>query len=551
VSRAGIVYISDTDLDWPPVLQAWIRTRPLDQQGVLAQLFTTHVGTCAPEAPGHLFDFLTRHTSTASVLSITRVGAITSTINLLSSLLQGCEQLLTHLAATAKSAAKSRAMGSDTLMGGSAGARGGAGADAPADTAALLASSFGQAVERLLLYALSWSLGGLLESDDRLKWDAYLRSRSPSSMPPTGLSKAGKGAAGAAAAAAASAEDVDTIFEWYPDLTTTAGASTPADPLPWRRWAAPAWEYPKTENLDFSNLLVPTMDSTRAISILDHLHRRGKPVLLVGGPGTAKTSTALMYFSGFDTAKRVLKRVNFSSATTPGNFQTTIDADLDKRGGKSFGPPNGKAMTVFIDDASMPTINTWGDQPTNELVRQLIEASGYYFLEKDKRGDFKTCEDMQYVAAMQQPVGGRNDIPNRMKRHFFAFNLVLPAIGSINDLYGKMLLGRFAAPEFKESCLEVVRRLTSATIELWKYAKNRFLPTPAKFHYIFNMRELSRVFQGVLLTPKDTVKTGGQQAPSTDQGMNLLRLWKHEANRVFQDKLTNTGQWRAHAACVG
>ena len=39
----------------------------------------------------------------------------------------------------------------------------------------------------------------------------------------------------------------------------------------------------------------------------------------------------------------------------------------------------------------MPKISKWGDQPTNELLRQLIEHRGYYFLDKDKRGDMKVC----------------------------------------------------------------------------------------------------------------------------------------------------------------
>ena len=42
--------------------------------------------------------------------------------------------------------------------------------------------------------------------------------------------------------------------------------------------------------------------------------------LLVGGPGTAKTSVILMYSFKFDKDAMLFKRINFSSATTPYNF---------------------------------------------------------------------------------------------------------------------------------------------------------------------------------------------------------------------------------------
>ena len=193
----------------------------------------------------------------------------------------------------------------------------------------------------------------------------------------------------------------------------------------------------------------------------------------------------LQYTNGFDNSKMLLKKVNFSSATTAGMFQTSIEADIEKRQGKTFAPAGGRKMTVFLDDLSMPQVNVWGDQPTLELVRQLIESNGFYFLEKDKRGDKKIVENILYVGAMSHPGGGRNDIPDRLKRHFFTFNMTPPSQQSIDNIYGSMLRGRF---EDYPALASWVGAITSATIELWLSVKQRMLPTPSKFHYVFNVR---------------------------------------------------------------
>ena len=166
----------------------------------------------------------------------------------------------------------------------------------------------------------------------------------------------------------------------------------------WEIWRPPAWVYPEGDKLDFSNLLVPTMDSTRTLFLMTKLHANKKPVLLVGSEGTAKTSTCLMFLAYCAELGQLSKRVNYSFATTSFGAQNAIESELDKRGGKSFGPPNSKKMTVFIDDISMPEVNKWGDQTTLELVRQLIEYGGFCFLDKDKRGDFKSCEDLLYIS---------------------------------------------------------------------------------------------------------------------------------------------------------
>ena len=91
---------------------------------------------------------------------------------------------------------------------------------------------------------------------------------------------------------------------------------------------------------------------------------------------------------------------------------------------------------------NMPQVNEWGDQPTNELTRQLIE--GKHFFDLDEPGKRKCIVDISYMAAMQLPKGGRNDIPNRLKRHFFPIHVPLPSRTSIEHIYSVLIRCHFS-----------------------------------------------------------------------------------------------------------
>lgn len=46
-------------------------------------------------------------------------------------------------------------------------------------------------------------------------------------------------------------------------------------------------------------------------------------------------------------------------------------------------------FNLLLHPRARPQVNAWGDQPTLEMVRLIVEWGGFCFLDKDKRGDFK------------------------------------------------------------------------------------------------------------------------------------------------------------------
>jgi len=116
------------------------------------------------------------------------------------------------------------------------------------------------------------------------------------------------------------------------------------------------------------------------------------------------------------------------------------------------------------------------------------------------------------------------------------FNMILPQ--DIEIIYGPIIKHIFKPAKYSPEVNKVVDSLPKATIMLWNKVKNTLLPTPAKSHYVFNMRELSRIFKGILMIQRDTL-LGSKKSCGVEPEILLIALWKHECQRVFMDKLIN------------
>ncbi|KAG8535237.1 hypothetical protein GDO81_029067, partial [Engystomops pustulosus] len=100
-------------------------------------------------------------------------------------------------------------------------------------------------------------------------------------------------------------------------------------------------------------------------------------------------------------------------------------------------------------------------------------------------------------------------------------------------IFGTMMSQKLQ--DFEEEVKPVGDLITQATIELYNSITQRFLPTPAKIHYLFNLRDISKVFQGMLRAQRDL----------HDTKQSITRLWIHECFRVFSDRLVDSSDTEA------
>uniref|UniRef100_A0A8D2L0F3 Dynein axonemal heavy chain 12 n=1 Tax=Varanus komodoensis TaxID=61221 RepID=A0A8D2L0F3_VARKO len=360
-------------------------------------------------------------------------------------------------------------------------------------------------------FSLVWSIGGTCDSDGRVLFDSFMRDIVTGKLDehpvPASVGKWDH-----------PFEEKGLVYDYMFELKGKGR---------WAHWN----EAIKTANFDktvkIQDIIVPTMDTVRYTYLMDLCIRYGKPLLFVGPTGTGKSvyvKDKLMnhlekehYFPFF---------VNFSARTSANQTQNIIMARLDKRRKGIFGPPMGKKCIIFVDDMNMPALEQYGAQPPIELLRQFFDHGNWYDLKDTNK---ILLVDVQLVAAMGPPGGGRNPVTPRFLRHFNICTINAFSDETMVRIFSTVVSFYLRANEFVPEYFTVGNQIVSGTMEVYKKAMDNLLPTPAKSHYTFNLRDFSRVILGCLLIKKDSVLNKN----------TMVRLFVHEVFRVFYDRLVD------------
>ncbi|XP_068084555.1 dynein axonemal heavy chain 3 [Anabrus simplex] len=365
-------------------------------------------------------------------------------------------------------------------------------------------------VQCVLIFCLVWGLAATITGESRVHFDSFFRNII------YGVDDQNPKPAKFKLAKEQLFPSRGTVFDWVYDKKNNGT---------WVSWEDTVERIPLSPTAKASELIITTNELACQQFFIHMFLAKKIPLLFVGPTGTGKSAVVLNHLMNVPKDKFLPNVVNFSARTSASMTQEMVMSKLDRRRKGVFGPSMGKQCILFVDDVSMPQKEIYGAQPPVELLRQWIDHGHWYDPKDTSRLELV---DILFVGCMQPPGGGSNEVTGRFMRHMFIVSIDSFEDTTLNKIFCTIADWHFSKG-FDPNVSRLGKMMVGATMEVYKMAISQFLPTPAKSHYTFNLRDFSRVIRGVLLVPSTHL-----QDPD-----KLIRLWIHEAYRVFYDRLVD------------
>jgi dynein heavy chain len=368
-------------------------------------------------------------------------------------------------------------------------------------------------IDSIMAFSYAWGMGGALDERSKDFFDTFIKDNFKSAQFPQQF----------------------TVFDYYYDLRKSKN---------WMPWDVQVQKFEYIKDMSYFDMMVPTADTYKTRYALEQLLSIEKPVFITGATGVGKSVTIQNAFNILSVVKEdspvkplVGITVNFSAQTESKRVQQSIEEKLEKSR-TAFRAPPGKRVAIFIDDINMPTVEEYGAQPPIELLRLLIDKSGMY---DRKEWEWKQVLDSTLVICAAPPSGGRAVLTERFSTHFNVICMPQASPQILAKIFSSMLDGFLKANNYSEGVLACSLPIIDSSIEIYSKISEELRATPAKFHYMFNLRDVSKVIQGILMSHPKSIQTA--------EGMQ--RLWVHEASRIFMDRLINKTdqEWFTSLVC--
>jgi dynein heavy chain len=309
-----------------------------------------------------------------------------------------------------------------------------------------------------------------------------------------------------------------TVFDYYVDIENSKLED-------WSKMSGPDIISTIDTSKSIPSYTIPTVDTISAQFLLRQFIQINHCTILVGAAGCGKTQIikGLLNELVSHGEEYMQQIINFNYYTDANLLQLNLEQFLEKKAGKTFAPPGRYKLMYFVDDMNMPARDPYDTQNAIALLRQHRDYEHWYDKQKLALKDIKNT---QLIAAMN-PTAGSFIVNPRLQRHFWLLAVGFPEQTSLSTIYSAYLNKHFS--KFNGAIQAEIGPVIKATLQLHNDVERNFKKTAANFHYEFNVRHLTNVFQGLLTAKQEAIK-----APD-----NFIKLWVHEADRIYGDRLVS------------
>lgn len=273
-----------------------------------------------------------------------------------------------------------------------------------------------------------------------------------------------------------------------------------------------------------TNSVITTVDTLRHENFIHTWLYERKPFILCGPPGSGKTMILFETLRKDSTLETV--GLNFSSATTPDLIIKTLEQYCEYKktiNGLVLSPAQANRwLVLFCDEINLPTLDKYGTQRAIFFLRQLLERQGFW---REQDRTWVAIQRVQFVGACNPPTDvGRTALASRFLRHVPVLMVDYPGEVSMRQIYSTFAR---AALKYVPNLQGYSSALADAMVDLYDRMREEFT-TARQAHYIFSPRELTRWIRGITeaIRPLEMITIEG-----------LVRVWAHEAHRLFADRL--------------
>ncbi|XP_059474609.1 dynein axonemal heavy chain 10-like [Neocloeon triangulifer] len=368
--------------------------------------------------------------------------------------------------------------------------------------AALMKSSGPSDLAPTFLQAVRLSLGALLPTDLRPEFDLKVRKAAADDLllPP----------------------DEGSLFDfcWCPQKQT------------WIRWqdeAVPSERFVPTPTTAFFHWILDRFNQSCFHDLV--FKKVSRPLVLIGCEGSSKSLTVQTFLSNLDPSTQAWQSLNFSLQTSAADVLSALKGWLRLRTRNVAQPADNKKLLLFLDDLHMPLHDELGSQEPIEFLRALLQNGGFYN-DRDSNFQWVRLENVGFIGSITCDELN----PTRVSPRFLArLNLVLaPKISDeqLHHIFSTLLSNHLR--DFSPQVQQLADTIISASLHLYSVLSESLGATPERWMCRPGVLDLTRLVVGMC-----QARPGNFGEPET-----LVRVWRHEVDRVFVDRLESLADRR-------